>query len=151
MSINLVDRSTGEIINSGKIAYIPSKQRNGFTEGWTAVSNEAIKYMFELRQENVIQARHTDVLTYLATACLDFENLVAVSQTEVAKGIGMPRSHVSRCMAKLVELGFLYEGDKIGRTKTYRLNPNVGWKGSAKNHRAALAKARGLRVVKGGK
>ena len=41
------------------------------------------------------------------------------------------------------------EGVKIGISRSYRLNPNFGWKGSAKGHREALHEH--LKVVnKGG-
>ena len=30
------------------------------------------------------------------------------------------------------------EGPKIGVSRSYRLNPNYGWKGSGKNHKQAL-------------
>ena len=40
------------------------------------------------------------------------------------------------------------EGVKIGISRSYRLNPNFGWKGSAKGHREALHEH--LKVVKQG-
>ena len=38
------------------------------------------------------------------------------------------------------------EGVKIGVSRSYRLNPNFGWKGSAKGHREALHEH--LKIVK---
>ena len=65
-------------------------------------------------------------------ARLDYENLIQVNQAEVAEQVGMNRHHV--------------EGVKIGISRSYRLNPNFGWKGSAKGHRQALHEH--LKVVK---
>ena len=50
----------------------------------------------------------------------------------------MNRHNVNRSIKKLIELGVILEGVKIGISRSYRLNPNFGWKGSAKGHREAL-------------
>ena len=69
----------------------------------------------------------------------DYENLIQVNQAEVAEQVGMNRHHVNRSIKKLIELGVVLEGVKIGISRSYRLNPNFGWKGSAKGHRQSLA------------
>ncbi len=92
----------------------------------------------------------------LLMARLDFENLISLEQTAVAAKLGMDKSNVNRSIKRLITLGVLLEGPKIGRSRTYRLNPNFGWKGSTKNHHKALrtqekaAKA-GLTVHEGGR
>ena len=91
----------------------------------------------------------------LLMARLDFENLISLEQTAIAEKLGMHKQSVNRSIKRLVELGCLLEGPKIGRSRTYRMNPSYGWKGSGKNHQQALrtaekAKAAGLSVVKGG-
>ena len=53
---------------------------------------------------------------------------------------------VNRSIKKLIELGVILEGVKIGISRSYRLNPNFGWKGSAKGHREALHEH--LKVIK---
>ena len=79
-------------------------------------------------------------------ARLDYENLIQVNQAEVAEQVGMNRHNVNRSIKKLIELGVVLEGVKIGISRSYRLNPNFGWKGSAKGHREALHEH--LKVVK---
>ena len=69
-------------------------------------------------------------------ARLDYENLIQVNQAEVS----------NRSIKKLIELGVILEGVKIGISRSYRLNPNFGWKGSAKGHREALHEH--LKVIK---
>ena len=60
--------------------------------------------------------------------------------------IDMHRQHVQRSIKRLLELGIVLEGVRIGISRSYRLNPNFGWKGSAKGHREALAEH--LKIVK---
>jgi hypothetical protein len=48
----------------------------------------------------------------------------------------------------------LLEGPRIGVSRSYRLNPNFGWKGSARSHQRALEermKATGIKVIQGKK
>lgn len=147
----LVDPRTGEVVESGRIAFIPGKRQNGFKEGWTAVSSKAMEHMFKLREEGVLKPRHVEALMYLCTVELDFENWIRINQTETAKKLCADRHEFSKTIKKLVELEFMLEGPKVGRSKTYRLNPYVGWKGSSKNHKKALAESMGFRVIEGGK
>ena len=79
-------------------------------------------------------------------ARLDYENLIQVNQAEVSEQVGMNRHNVNRSIKKLIELGVILEGVKIGISRSYRLNPNFGWKGSAKGHREALHEH--LKVIK---
>ena len=84
---------------------------------------------------------------YVGNACrLDYENLIQVNQAEVSEQVGMNRHNVNRSIKKLIELGVILEGVKIGISRSYRLNPNFGWKGSAKGHREALHEH--LKVIK---
>ena len=76
----------------------------------------------------------------------DYENLIQVNQAEVSEQVGMNRHNVKRSIKKLIELGVILEGVKIGISRSYRLNPNFGWKGSAKGHREALHEH--LKVIK---
>ena len=71
--------------------------------------------------------RHEGYVAMLAR--LDYENLIQVNQAEVSEQVGMNRHSV-----------------KIGISRSYRLNPNFGWKGSAKGHREALHEH--LKVIK---
>ena len=83
-------------------------------------------------------------------ARLDYENLIQVNQAEVSEQVGMNRHNVNRSIKKLIELGVILEGVKIGISRSYRLNPNFGWKGSAKGHREASARAlEGYQVIRG--
>ena len=58
----------------------------------------------------------------------------------------MHRQHVQRSIKRLIQLGIILEGVKIGISRSYRLNPSFGWKGSAMGHREALHEH--LKVIK---
>ena len=88
--------------------------------------------------------RHEGYVAMLAR--LDYENLIQVNQAEVSEQVGMNRHNVKRSIKKLIELGVILEGVKIGISRSYRLNPNFGWKGSAKGHREVLHEH--LKVIK---
>ena len=65
---------------------------------------------------------------------LDYENLIQVSQADV-QGSWICIDNVQRSIKRLIQLGIILEGVKIGISRSYRLNPSFGWKGSAKGHR----------------
>lgn len=143
--IEQIDQETGEVLG-GVLAWIQPKRKNGFGEGWFAMSQSALRAL----REGGLQGRDYEVLFALLEV-LDFENLIQVNQGAIAESLNMKPPHLSRSIKRLMEIGALIEGPKIGRSKTYRLNPNLGWKGSAKNHQSALKermRAAGLSVVR---
>ena len=76
---------------------------------------------------------------------LDFDNYILLTQKEVSEALKLHKSHVSRAFKILVEKGIIHEGPKLGLTKSYRLDPNFGFKGRAKN----MAKV--FDLIQGGK
>ena len=94
------------------------------------------------------QVKHLDDTRVLFSLLevLDYENLIQVNQAEIARDLGMQRQNVQRSIKRLMELGVILEGVKIGVSRSYRLNPSFGWKGSAKGHREALHEH--LKIVK---
>lgn len=74
--------------------------------------------------------KHDDLkvlMTYLGS--VEFENLIQISQKDVAEILGMHKQNVSRATIKLLSKNILLEESKVGRSKTYRLNTFYGWKG----------------------
>lgn len=140
-----VDTETGEILG-GFVAVIQPKRRNGFNRGWVAMSQQALELLARMKRLD----DHRVMLMLLSR--LDFENLIQISQSELAADLSMQRSHVNRAIKHLLEMGAILEGPKIGRSRSYRLNPAFGWKGSAKGHQEALQdrmRARGMTVIEG--
>ena len=135
-----IDSETGEIID-GFVAYVVPKRKNGFGQGWLAMAQNGA----EILAQSNLSGNDFKVLMKLLSV-LDYENLIQVSQADVARELNMHRQHVQRSIKRLIDLGIVLEGVRIGINRSYRLNPNFGWKGSAKGHREALHEH--LKIVK---
>jgi len=153
MRIIQSDAETGEVLGNAVVGVIYRREQNCFGKGWMAMAQDAL--MTLATADIGDQARR---VLLMALARVDFENYILLNQTEIAQTLGMKAPNVSESIKKLVALGVLLKGPKAGRSTTYRLNPNLGWKGKAGNHRKALdeamrerMKAAGIRgVVSGG-
>ncbi len=148
--VGTIDLDTSEVMDYALVA-MQRKIPNGFISGWIAMAQDALSKMAkEIKSLDDFRVR--DALL----ARLDFENYIQVVQVDIAKDLGMHKENVNRSIKRLLELGILLEGPKIGRSRTYRLNPNYGWKGSGKNHQKAIkahdkAIAAGLKIHEGGR
>jgi len=140
--------ATGEILEGAQLALVYPKRRNGFQTGWVAVAQDP---MMELARSDMgVEAWR--VLAHVM-GVLDFENWINVNQSAAARDMGMKQPGYARGLRKLIQVGVILPGPKVGRNATFRMNPHFGWKGSAKGHNEALSarmKARGLSVVEGG-
>ena len=97
---------------------------NGLAAGWIAMAQNALDM---LATSNL---RGDDLRVLLALlGRLDFENLIQLEQADIAERLGMQRPHVNRSIKRLVTLGALLESPKIGRSRTYKLNPVYGLEG----------------------
>lgn len=135
----LIDPRTGEIIDiDAQLAILYPKRVNGFT-GWVAMAQEGLleilSYYDQLKGEGLR-------VLLSALAVLDFNNVIEINQSEIAKKINMRASHFNRSWKKLVQLGIILEIPRAGRTKAYRLNPIYGWKGSSTSHKGVLRKGK---------
>ena len=77
----------------------------------------------------------------LMLADLDYENFIQIAQADIAETLGMQKTNVSRAVRALLDVGVIFEGPKVGRSKTYRLNEQFGWKGTVTNHKKTLKTA----------
>jgi len=132
------------MLENGFVAYIVPKRVNGFGEGWVAMAQTALDL---LSQSDKLGLDDFRVLMALM-ARLDFENLLVINQSMLADTINMKRQNVNRSIKQLLSIEVLLEGPKIGISRSYRLNPTFGWKGSAKNHVAALKEERAKKMKK---
>jgi len=124
---------TGELMEGAVVGMFFPKRENGFKAGWIAMAQEP---MMKLAKSD-LGAQEMKVL-FGVLAKLDFENFLLLSVADLAKEIGMQRPNVSAAISSLEKLGVLLRGPKAGRSSTFRLNPDFGWKGSASNHKKAL-------------
>lgn len=138
--VTQVDLETGEDLG-GFVAVIRPKQKSSFERHFTMNQTALISIANELNHDQ------TRVLMAML-AELDYENYIQIAQIDIAEALRMQKTHVSRAVKYLIEFGIIMEGPKIGRSKTYRLNPQFGWKGTVTNHKKALKN--GLSVIDGG-
>lgn len=132
-----VDAATGEA-TEGFVAVLKPKRKSSFKRHLTMNQDTLIALANE--------STHEEKKVFFALlAELDYENFIQVPQVEIAEMLNMNKTHVSRAMKGLIKNEVIFEGPKVGRSKTYRLNPNFGWKGTVKNHNSAL------KVIEGGR
>ena len=139
--VTQVDLETGEDLG-GFVAVIRPKQKSAFERHFTM--NQAA---LELLAKTLTGEQFKVLMMFLAS--LDYENFIQVAQADIAEKLEMQKTNVSRSIKGLINLGVIIEGPKIGRSKSYRLNPQFGWKGTVSNHKKALKN--GLSVIQGGK
>ncbi len=145
--VGQVDMQTGELLDGATLAVFYPKQKNGFTTGWIAMAQEPLMALAEADLGD--EARR---VLFAVLAKLDFENFISLNLAELGRKLNIKRSNMSRAMSKLLKEGVIIAGPKIQAKGTYTLNPNYGWKGSAKGHQEALKermKARGMSVIEG--
>jgi len=149
-----IDPKTGEEIG-GFVAYVGPKKINGFGQRWMAMAQNAIQ---RVALDPSLTGEDLRVFNFLVGE-VDFENLLVVNQAEIARKMGWQRQNIQRSIKRLIAVGVLFEGPKIGINRSYRFNPEFGWKGTAKNHVTALKDERSKRmkaagisgVIEGGK
>ena len=139
--VEQINSNTGELMHDSFLAVVFPKRRNGFGTRWLAMAQEALNLLARS------DLGKDDFRVFFAlVAQLDFENLLVINQSEIARDLGMQRQNVQRSIKRLMGLGAVLEGPKIGVSRSYRLNPSFGWKGSAKNHVIALDEERKKRA-----
>ncbi|EFW7518773.1 hypothetical protein FHN71_005408 [Shigella sonnei] len=139
--IKQVNSDTGEILD-GVLVWMPKKRVSPFERHFT-MNQDALKIL-----ANKLNYEQFRVLMMLM-ADLDYENYIQITQQDIANSLDMQKSNVSRAVKGLLDLQIVLEGPKVGRSKTYRLNEQFGWKGSVSNHKKALKN--GLSVINGGR
>lgn len=129
-----VDRDTGEILEG--IPVVLQNKKTGFNRlygkgGWYIMATNACT---EIAKDKELTGETQRILFYMF-GCLDYENYINVSQAEIAEELEIRKQHVNRAVRLLEAKQIIMRGPKSGRSITWRLNPNYGYKGAAKNVR----------------
>lgn len=142
------DIQTGEV-QEGSLIWVPARQVSQFGRGWFQMAQDTLK---RLNAERKALGMEGLVVFNALMARLDFENFIQVSQADIAKEVQMKPSNVSKAVSKLLDLGFIRQGPKVGRSYTYQLHPELAWKGKGKAHHHAreAARAAGWKIIEGG-
>ena len=97
-----------------------------------------------------VKSEQTHRVMWALLALLEFDNLLALDQTAIARDLGMPVSNVNRAIKRLIEIGAVVVGSPTGVHKSYRLSAKWVWRGRAENHIKALDEHRLGEALGGG-
>lgn len=122
----LVDMSTGEIVPA--ITWI---RRAWKGEQFVMVFQDAF---IAMAKDKTLTGETMRVLFHLLGK-LNFENFILIQQIDIATELDLKKPNVSRAIKTLVERGIILEGPKVNRSRGYRINHDLGWKGNLKNLR----------------
>ena len=126
--VGIIDKETGEVIDEGSLIYVPKKIRiKGFFMGMQEGFEYLAKFKFNGEALNVL---------LLLISRMDYENVIRISQSQVAQILSMKKQNVSRAMKVLRVAGVIDPGD----FHAVHLSPDIGWKGSVQNLRKQQAK-----------
>jgi predicted transcriptional regulator len=126
------DAFTGEQIEGTLVHALP-KRKNGFSM-WIALNQGA----FEALCNPELTGSDRRVLMALVGAA-DMENKIMISQTQMAEKLGMAPCNFTRCVSRLVKLGFVVKEEKAGRFQILSLGIQHFWKGDARKHKQMMA------------
>lgn len=118
----MVNESSQESINQYFI--IERKIKHPY-QGWVAINQETSQ---KIATNQELKKNDYRVLLYLLGS-VEYENWLTLSQAKIANALEMKRSNVNASLKKLQEQGII---EKHGRAN-YRLSPQYGYKGKAKN------------------
>ena len=101
-----------------------------YANGWYMGNQELAREIFA--KDKDIKSETHRVLWFIISI-LDFENWVQLSITEIANELGMLQPNVSKAIKVLENKEVIIRGPKVGRSFSFRFNPEFGWKGKVKN------------------
>jgi predicted transcriptional regulator len=141
--IDQIDTETGEILSQGCLVYVPRKKHLSYGR-WFAMNQDVMAAFKQFKRVEDYR------VLFALLERLDFENFINASQADIAKDLDIDRSNVNRAIKRLIAAEAILEGPKVGINRTYRLNPNFGWKGSVGNHKKAVSDQMRQRMDKAG-
>jgi len=128
--------------------YAPNKKHLAVgLGGWYVCWQEATMILAKMKSLNLTDLRVLLVLQ----AKLDFENWVRMSYSDIGSEIDVARQNVAVSVKKLIRLNVLLVGPSTSNVSTYRLNPDLMWKGTMKNAIKERRAAPKLTLLSGGK
>lgn len=142
------DLETGEV-SEGKLVWVADRPKSQFGGSFFLMTIETLSWLADHRK--LIGEEGFAVFGKVVKR-LDYENYISMSQKEIAEELDMQPSNVSRALKKLISIGIIGVGPKVGRSRTYRLHPDAAWRGKPKKHFTAKEQARamGWTLVPGG-
>lgn len=130
LNIVTVDRRSGEELN-GTVVFLPRKVDNQF-EDFVMINQRAM-----LKAISELNGTEMKVLLAFIGLC-DFNNELRATQRYIGEVCEISPPAVSKAIKGLINKGYIRREVNIGGCKSFKLMPQVGWKGKAKNHKEAL-------------
>ena len=121
------NKNTGEIVEG--VPVLCGVKHNPYAKGWVMNNQEALEI---IAKDKEITGRIHRILWFLV-ARLDFENWIQISQKEICEELSMRKEDVSSGIKLLEKKRILLRGPKVGRSYSFRINPDFGWKGDVRN------------------
>lgn len=123
----------GELHQGMIPVFIGRKISSPYGSSWMQINQDFLK---ELASRKDVTGEVLRVFLYLNSR-LEFENLIQVPQVEIAEDLDLNKQNVNRAIKQLEDLGIIIRGPKVGRSSSWRLNPQAGWKGKVVHLREA--------------
>ena len=128
--------------------FTPNKKRLAAElGGWYVCWQEATMILAKMKCLNLTDLRVLLVLQ----AKLDFDNWIRMSYSDIGNEIDVARQNVALSVKKLIKLNVLVVGPSTRNVSTYRLNPELVWKGTMRNAVQERRIAPKLTLLDGGK
>ena len=131
----------GELHQGMIPVFVGRKIKSPYGADWMQINQNFLR---EFAARKDVGGEVLRVFLYL-NARLEFENLIQVPH-EIADELGMHKQAVSRAIKQLEALGIIIRGPKVGRSSSWWLNPQAGWKGKVIHLREAQRQQ--LEIVK---
>ncbi len=123
------DIDTGEMIEHLNLVAITPRKRNGFGMAWLALPQDFGERLDGLSPQAV------KVMLYLLSI-MEYENRVIGRKADMARALGIGRANFQRAFKRLEDAELVAP---VEPPVVYMVSPEIAWRGSGKNHIAALA------------
>ena len=141
------ENENGDISTQAVLLHVAKKHIATDLGGWFVQWQETTMNLAQNKEMTLTDWRVLAVLQ----AKLDFDNWIRLSQTEIGKTIDVAQPNVSKSMTRLIDLKVIIPGPSTRNVRTFRLNPDLAFKGLMRNAVKAKRAAPKLTVVEGGK
>lgn len=127
------DKETGEVV--GEIGCKAPRQIK--LKDFTMLFHEASEKLAKNEKLGLVALR----VFLFAISRIDYEHRLKLTQADIARELGLKQQNINRAFKLLVSERILEEVDKFGTAKIYRLSPEYGNKGRARNYQDKLNKS----------
>lgn len=121
-----VDKETGEEIGSALVEKRLPRAPSPYGDDWMQSHQRAL---LQIAADRELRGIPSAVYLYVS-AKLDYHNYFCVSPTDISRDINVGRNSATAALQLLAKKDILLGGPKVGNTKSFKLNPLYGWRGS---------------------